>query len=111
MAPPEEFESSSGRATGDRERPSRFVKAREERGVVSFFLVATISVALAVSDLGLVLGLVGASGGVVISFIVPSACFVRLAPPGTSAAMRAAAMAMLMFSLVLLPLAIVIQLV
>ena len=92
------------------ERSGVFVATRDQLAVVSLVLGVTTVIALSVSDLGVVLGFVGASGGVLISFGVPSACFLKLAPTATTpTAMRVAALGVLLMSIVLLPLAVAIQ--
>ena len=65
-------------------------------------------VALCVSDLGVVLEFVGASAGVLITFVIPSACYFCLAPSWTFA--RATALLTLVLGLILLPVSVTIEL-
>ena len=87
--------------------PSCFITSRDELLVAMGFLGLTGTVALSVSDLGAVLEFVGASAGVVIAFVVPSACYASLAPHWGVA--RGVALLTLVFGLVLLPLAIAVE--
>jgi amino acid permease len=66
------------------------------------FLVATTSVALAVTRLGLVLAAVGATGSTTVTFIVPGAAYLALAG-GRRGALRALAGMQLLIGLVLVP--------
>jgi len=70
-------------------------------GFALLFLVATTSVALAVTRLGLVLAAVGATGSTTVTFIVPGAAYLALA--GQRRAMRVLAGVQLLTGLVLVP--------
>ena len=59
---------------------SSFLSSRDELTVATLFLGISGVVALSVSDLGIILELVGASAGVLISFILPACAYLRLAP-------------------------------
>ena len=84
-----------------------FIADREQRTVAALYIGVSMIIALCVSDLGVILGLVGASTGMVISFITPAACYVMLTRG--RGALRAAALATLVLSLVLLPLCVAMQ--
>lgn len=85
-----------------------FVAAAEQRAVAGLFICGTLTVALSVSNLGVIVGLVGASAGIMISFIVPCACFVSLAI-GWDAS-RCAALLTLILGMVLLPVCVGVEL-
>ena len=98
---------SFGGTAGSRATSSLFVSSREQLSVSALFIAITLSVALSVKDLGVVLGLVGASAGVVISFVIPGLCYVALAPQWDRA--RVGALATLLLALILLPVAVTLQ--
>ena len=50
-------------------------------GITSVFVCASVAIALAVDDLGLVLKVVGATGSTTVSYILPGATYLRVAPP------------------------------
>eukprot|EP00966_Prymnesium_polylepis_P199154 4614784-Prymnesium_polylepis.1 len=79
-----------------------FLSSRQELGVAAAFLCTTTAVALTVSDLGMVLEFVGGTSGVLISFVVPSGCFLFLSTRWGLA--RAAALGTFVLGLTLLPL-------
>ena len=67
------------------------------------FLVCSTAVATTVDDLGLVLSLVGATGSVMVSYLLPGLCYYRLCPAGANQPLRCAALGLLIFSLLLMP--------
>lgn len=64
----------------------------------------SLIIALAVSDLGLVLGVVGATGSTIVSYILPGFCFMRLGPK--SGVKHLVAIGMLAAGCVIMPLAL-----
>ena len=100
--------SSSAGVDGQTGRPSVFVTSLDQRLVASAFILTTTIVALTVSDLGHVLGFVGASSGVLVNLTIPALCYWRIAPKKTAASY--ASLATLVLSLVFLPLAVVMEL-
>ena len=49
-------------------------------GITTVFVIATATVALLVSDLGVVLSVVGATGSTIVSYILPGLCYFLLFP-------------------------------
>ena len=93
--------------------PTCFVDAPEQQAVALAYVAFTTAIALGVSDLGIILGLVGASGGMLISFIAPCLCFVRLSGgfrSGSWSWMRAGTLVILLVSVVLLPVCVTLEL-
>ena len=86
---------------------SCFLSARDELIVAAIYVSTTAIVALCVSDLGVVLEFMGASAGVLITFVIPSACYVFLAPSWTCA--RVTALFTLVLGLILLPVSVAIE--
>lgn len=102
--------ASSGAGEGLHALSRHFISTRGELVIACTFVLATTAVALSVSDLGVVLGLVGASCGMLISFTVPCACYVVLSS-GRGGWIRPLAMAILAASVVLLPLCVAVELI
>lgn len=48
--------------------------------ITACFVTCSVGVALVVSDLGTVLGVVGATGSTMVSFVIPGACYYTLFP-------------------------------
>ena len=69
--------------------------------VTALFLASSAAVALSVTDLGTVVGLVGATGATTIAVITPGAAFLR-APGPAAPALRVAAAGMLLLGVVVL---------
>ena len=73
------------------------------------FLVTSVSVALAVTDLGVVLAVVGATGSTMISFVLPGFCYLSLFPAnprGPGNLKRRLALAQLCAGALIMPLAL-----
>ena len=87
--------------------PSCFISQRDQLLVAFCYLSLSTIIALVVSDLGVVLGFVGASCGMVLTFIVPCACYVSLATGWSF--LRIAALLTLILSIVLLPMCVAMQ--
>ena len=100
--------STSAPSAATRYWPRAFVSERGQLGVTALWVVGTTLVALLVSDLGSVLGLVGASAGMLTAFIVPAGCYVRLAPHWNGT--RCAAVVLLVASIALTPLVVAVEL-
>ena len=83
--------------------PPAFVDAPIEIAVAALFLLLTTSIALGVRDLGVIVGLVGASAGNLISFIVPAGSYFFLMPHEKWSAKRVGALVTLVAGIVLLP--------
>ena len=49
-------------------------------GITCTFLVLSFAIALSVSDLGVILGVVGATGSTIVSYILPGAIYIKLHP-------------------------------
>ncbi len=87
--------------------PSSFSPATAQRfhnGITTLFLLVSTATALAVSDLGVVLAVVGATGSTMISFVLPGFCYVSLFP--NSSLKRRFALAQLCAGVVIMPLAL-----
>lgn len=52
-------------------------------GITCGFLVLSFMIAMAVTDLGIVLGVVGATGSTMVSYVLPGAIYIKLHPSGT----------------------------
>lgn len=74
-------------------------------GATSAFLVLSTLIALVVTELGLVLGVVGATGSAMVSYVVPGASYVRLFPHPH--VLKTLAQAQLGAGLAIMPLALV----
>jgi amino acid permease len=53
---------------------------RAHYGITVVFLLLSLIVAFSVTDLGVILALVGATGSTMISYILPGACYYKLHP-------------------------------
>ena len=100
--PSKEAEESDGKRRC-RCWPPAFVDAPIEIAVAALFLLLTTSIALGVRDLGVIVGLVGASAGNLISFIVPAGSYFFLMPHEKWSAKRVGALVTLVAGIVLLP--------
>ena len=49
-------------------------------GITCTFLIFSFMVAISVEDLGVVLGIVGATGSTIVSYILPGAVYIKLHP-------------------------------
>ena len=107
-AHPEPSASTPRRHRGGLSMGGCFVTSSEQRIVVCVYVVTTFMVALSVSNLGVIVGLVGASAGMMISFIVPCACFVVLTIGWTP--IRCMALFTLVLGMVLLPICVGVEL-
>ena len=87
-------------ARGCRCWPPAFVDAPIEIAVAALFLLLTTSIALGVRDLGVIVGLVGASAGNLISFIVPAGSYFFLMPHEKWSAKRVGALVTLVAGIV-----------
>lgn len=85
-----------------------FVTSSEQRAVVGLYIASTFVVALSVRNLGTIVGLVGASAGMMISFIVPCACYVVLSFGWTPT--RVASLFTLVLGVLLLPVCVGVEL-
>ena len=69
------------------------------------FLLLTTTLAVAVDDLSVVLSFVGATGSVIVSYLLPGLCYYRLQPDPRHP-LRRGALALLLFGCVLMPLSL-----
>lgn len=70
------------------------------------FLAASYALALAVSDLGVMLSIVGATGSTIVSYILPGLCYYRLHP--RPHLQRNVALMQLVLGCIIMPVALVI---
>lgn len=106
--PPEPAAAAGWRLALASRWPRAFISRPSELHVAASWIGGSALVALVVSDLGAVLGLVGASAGMLTAFVVPAACHVLLCPRWTPT--RVAALAMLAVAVPLTPLVVAIEL-
>jgi len=57
-----------------------FVDSLLFNGITCLFLVLSFTIAMMVSDLGIILGVVGATGSTMVSYILPGAIYIKLHP-------------------------------
>ena len=96
----------TGRAAIAQTSPGRpqCLAAVRMRAVVSItFLTSTTATAVLLDDLGLILSLVGATGSVVVSYLLPGACYYRLCTHQPRSWLRSAALLQFCVGCILLP--------
>ena len=73
-------------------------------GITCSFLVFSFVIALAVSDLGVILGVVGATGSTIVSYILPGAIYIKLHPERN--ALKVMAYVQLFLGMIIVPTAL-----
>ena len=73
-------------------------------------MLCSLAIALSVTDLGLLLGLVGSTGSALVSLLLPGLCYLRCVPDGPTH-LRTAALAQVCVGSAMIPLCVVLTLI
>lgn len=99
-------QGAAAAGAGEHGLPTPWADSPRASALVSLlFLLLTTAIAVTVDDLSIILKVVGATGSVVVSYLLPGVCYFRLCPEPTSP-MRYAALCLVLLGATLMPLSI-----